>query len=472
MPVPARVGSSGAARPCAAGDDCGFTLVEVLVAATVLMVSVLGLLAMLDTANAKTETVRARDGATNLARQVTEAARSIPYGALTPGTVEGQLQAQPGLARQGTGAGWTIQRRGVSYGVSATVCAIDDPADGAGPHDSGLFCSDSAAAGSADQRPDDYKRVAIHVSWNAGTSTRRVHQVALINNPGSGGGPAVRDLALSSPTSATITSEVSAVVLAVTTSSPAASVSWSVDGVARGTAAGAATSWGFSWPVSQLADGTYLVTAQAFDQSGLSGAMRSVTVTLNRSLASAPTGVAGGRNGAVVDFEWLPNPERDVVGYRVYRVVPGGSDVAVCPLTRATACQDTDPPDGSISYYVVANDRDPAGHNRDGARSEPITVTTSNRAPHTPQHVSATRGNGVTTLSWTASAPADPDGDAIAFYRIYRDGKAFADRYDRTGSGTELSLVDSRTDGTEHEYWVVAVDGQLAESAPVGPVIL
>ena len=60
-------------------------------------------------------------------------------------------------------------------------------------------------------------------------------------------------------------------------------------------------------------------------------------------------------------------------------------------------------------------------------------------------------------LTWTAAH--DPDlGDSIAFYRVYRDGNAYEDRYDRTGDGATLSLVDGRSDGTTHTYWVSAVD--------------
>ena len=52
-------------------------------------------------------------------------------------------------------------------------------------------------------------------------------------------------------------------------------------------------------------------------------------------------------------------------------------------------------------------------------------------------------------------------GTSVAFYRIYRDGTAFADRYDRTGSGTELSIVDERTDATQHRYWVTRSTASL-----------
>jgi len=67
-------------------------------------------------------------------------------------------------------------------------------------------------------------------------------------------------------------------------------------------------------------------------------------------------------------------------------------------------------------------------------------------------------------LSWGASA-GDPDvGDSVAFYRIYRDGQDFIDRYDRTGTGSELTYTDTNTNGVQHDYYVVAVDTQLAES--------
>ena len=453
-------------------DDRGFSLVEVLVATTLLIIGVLGLLAMLDTANATTARVRALEGATTLARQVSEAARSIPYRALTPQTIEHALQAQPGLAGQGSSADWLIQRRRFLYRVTVTVCSVDDPADGMGPHDTGLHCANIGAPGVADRNPDDYKRVGVEVSWGTGAALRRVKQVVVINNPGSAGGPAVTAVTQASPAGSPVTTAVPALVLAGTTSSPAATMTWSVDGVVQATAAGNATDWNFSWPVTQLVDGTYLVTAQAFDQAGLSGPIRSLTVTLNRFLASPPAGFAGGRNGAIVDFEWLENPERDIVGYRVFRISLGGGNVEVCALTRTTTCQDKNPPSGPLAYYLVADDLDAAGQPRDGAPSSAIAVTTSNRPPNPPPELGAEEVDGVTELTWTASSPADPDGDSVAFYRIYRDGTAFADRYDRTGTGAELSYRDGDTDGTPHEYHVVAVDGQLAESAPVGPVTL
>jgi hypothetical protein len=70
------------------------------------------------------------------------------------------------------------------------------------------------------------------------------------------------------------------------------------------------------------------------------------------------------------------------------------------------------------------------------------------------------------TLRW----PAATDADGIRYYRIYRDGLAYADRYDRTGSGAQLTYTDTGAGAGGHTYYVTAVDERLAESAPTDGV--
>ena len=64
--------------------------------------------------------------------------------------------------------------------------------------------------------------------------------------------------------------------------------------------------------------------------------------------------------------------------------------------------------------------------------------------------------------------PEDPDaGDSVSFFRIYRDGDALGDRYERyfDGSGRRTSPgPDTSTGGITHSYWVTAVDQHYAES--------
>src|SRR5437762_2879714 len=71
---------------CRFTDDRGFTLVEVLVAMTILIAGVLGVVALVDGANAETNAADTRIGATNLAREITEAAHAVDYDSLLTST--------------------------------------------------------------------------------------------------------------------------------------------------------------------------------------------------------------------------------------------------------------------------------------------------------------------------------------------------------------------------------------------------
>ncbi len=451
-------------------NERGFTLIEVMVAGFVLVVGVAGAVTLVNGANRTTSMTKAREAATNVARQLLESSRSIPYSQLLPTSITAQLQAQPGLSDAGAGAGWTIQRRAINYSVVASVCVMDDPADGTGVHPGALYCADSAPAGAGDTNPDDYKRVTVDVSWRDASGAKSVRQTGIVDNPGNAAGPAVTSFAIAKPNVSPITSNIATVSFDVGTDSPAATVAWSVDGSSAGQASGGGTSWSFPWAIGGLSEGTYTITAQAYDTGDQPGASRSLTVTLNRNAPLAPKGLAAGRNGAVVDLEWLPNAERDIIGYHVKRVVPGGTDVVVCD-TASSDCIDPNPPSGvAVSYYVQAVDLDQNGSKREGAASATVTASQTNRPPSPPTNLLASNNGSSTTLIWTAS-PGDPDtGDHIAFYRIYRDGVAYANRYDRTGLGTDTSYVDTRTGGMPHSYSITAVDTQLAESPLLGPV--
>jgi competence protein ComGC len=472
-------------------SERGFTLVETMMASLVLVVGVLGTLALIDTANSKTVATRGREAATSLARQLIEDVNDIPFRELSQTGIVADLQSNQGLESAPGSSSYTINRRGFSYAITATVCSLDDPRDGLGSTSGGTFCNPStyslsAASGTpADPDPEDYKRVVIQVRWNGHT----VQQSALIANPGSAAGPAVTNLVPTTTSSGATTIDSSytqtAVGFTATTSITPASVTWSRDGDTQGDASGSGTTWTFTWPIgpatnptqaldpATVLDGTYNIGARAFDEFGVTGAARTVTMTLNRSIPRKPTGVAAGRNSQVVEIAWQANQEHDIVGYQVYRrLTSGGAATLVCPLTQQTSCQDQSPPNqATLYYYVVALDRDTAGAQRQGAVGDDVTVTQTDNPPFAPTNLLASTSNGTTILRWTAASPADPDpGDSIAFYRIYRDGSAYANRYDRTGTGANVTYTDTQPAGVQHTYYVTAVDTQLAESPLLGPV--
>lgn len=123
-------------------QESGFTLVEVLVAMSVLVVGILGVATLLNTANATTASSLAREGSTNLAREVLERARQVPYASLGGTSANTLIRARftDETTAAGSGTAWTITRRGVTYTVNSTACRVDDPSDGIGPIDS-TFCS-------------------------------------------------------------------------------------------------------------------------------------------------------------------------------------------------------------------------------------------------------------------------------------------------------------------------------------------
>jgi hypothetical protein len=525
-------------------------MVEVMMAAFVLVIGLLGTVALIDGANGTTLRTKAREQGVSLERELVEAARSIPYNQLTPSSIVGRVQAMPGLGKSGSGAGWTIQRRGFTYQVSLGVCSVDDPNDGIGTEDPATFCpaasgppnpscstllgvsgsvtgdpsvvgaqsaslagqlalgscgldlnldgrvdnlvqadialcavagSGCAPAPSGDSQPDDYKRIIALVAWKAGGRGSYALQSSTVPNPGQAGAPSTTALSTNVPLPITDLYSGTSIAFSATTSPDAATLSWSVDGTAQGTATGPAPSWTFSWNIgtagsgSEVLDGTYIVGVQAFNQAGTYGAVRSISVTLNRRQAYAPTGFVGGRNGSGVDFEWIANRERDISGYRVYRVGGLPPDTKVCDVPAGQRdCRDTSPPaSGTLQYYVLALDHDNAvpAQLREGDHSPALTVTTANQAPNPPTGLQASPSSGNTVLAWTPPSVSDPDGDPIAFYRIYRDGQVYVNRYDRT-AGPQTTYTDTGTGGVTHTYWVTAVDSQLAESSAVGPVTL
>lgn len=515
-------------------DASGFTLVEVIVAMVLLLVGILGTMTMFDAASAATTTSKAREQAVALQREVVEAVRAVPYAQLANGSVVGRVQAQPALADASSAAGWTIRRRGVTFAVSAGVCSVDDAQDGLGAHHpdfcasgagqtsaadcrshlgrdgdiagigtaSGVAIGDCgidvdrngavngltagevsgctavcAGGGAADTNPDDYKRLVVLVRWDRGDGQRFVLSSATVPYPGLAFAPSV--------TAITPTVGATSVAFSATTSRDASALGWTVDGTPTGAAAGGPLTWTWTWALGtvsagaqpdsgQVVDGLYRIAGKAFDAYGAYGQERTATVALNRNAPYPPQGFGAGRDGSVVLTEWIQSRERDIEGYRVKRRVGAGAEEVVtsCDRVSTTACRDSSPPTApSVEYWVVALDRDAGAVLREGAPSTVATVTTSNTPPSAPGTLSVTRVSSTQVrLDWGVAS--DPDaGDAIRFYRIYRDGETTGDRYDRTPLGTQVTYLDIGATGG-HRYRVSAVDGQLGESVLSNEVVI
>jgi type IV pilus modification protein PilV len=480
-------------------SERGLTLIEVLVAAIVLAVGLTAMFGLLNTSVKASYSTRAREGATNLARQILEDARTIPYAQMSHTSIEGQLQAMNGLADASSAAGWQVVQRGVTYTVTPSECSIDDPKSPAAtsvPADT--FCKDPGEE--EPPKNEDLKRITVKVTWVAQGRSPEVGQVLTLTAAGEAPGLSASALKLSEPkaggvgtgviglaTAPVVEQQPTGNTLTFSVQAPKGTtgISWSLEGVRQTSAPTfvSGTEWTFSWPIPLpgVSDGTYQVAAEAIDSTGVYGPPISISVTLIRSVPAAPKIVYGGfneinvsgKNTTVVELQWQANSERNVIGYRVYTegrlVCPGN----LATLSLSVSCIDLNlPPNATESnrtYSVVALYRKAEG----GALSTNVsegsaaTFPVEKGAPHRPTltgTLTATKNaDGSVTLKWP-----EPSGmPAAVFYRIYRGSTEYTSRYGVSAT-TEFTDTDATT---THEYWVTAVSSTLAESSPpLGPV--
>jgi prepilin-type N-terminal cleavage/methylation domain-containing protein len=465
----------------------GFTIIEVLVASVILLVGVMGVLGIVTKSDSVTASNRAREQGVALQREIVEAARSISYEQLTQASIVGKIKGTAGLTDSTMlSTGWTYTRRNVKYAVAVGTCAVDDPTDGTGPHESAGYCINgtgtttpsqclaslgtsgsiagtgaASGAGAADcgidsnfdgavdgladtsggpcvncsgtdTNPNDYKRIVVLVRWNKGLGNRYALQSTTVPNPGLAGAPSITSM---TPASKAMSQGDQLITFNLSFNTPPAAVAWYVDGTGHGPpATGSGLNWSFQWDLGtvdyggpspftgEVLDGVYTVSAKGIDQYGQAGTAKASTVIVNRRQPYPPPNPHAGRNDGNAYLEWGANSERDVEGYRVYRA-QGGNDPVVCSLTRLTRCKDSGMPSGDQQYYVVAVDRDASGL-RDGDKSAYVTVPGSDQAPTAPPPttVRAVKSGPTSTV---ISWPAQTDydaGDSVQFYRIYRDG--------------------------------------------------
>jgi type II secretory pathway pseudopilin PulG len=492
-------------RKIQGGSEAGFTLIEALMASVILIVGLIGLLGLLDVSVKASAATRAREGATSLAREIIEDARTIPYAQLIPTSIESQLQAMNGLADGSSASGWQIARRGFTYTVTVKECAIDDPKDGlAKTHDSKIFCEGQREwkeGEAVDTAPENLKRITAEVSWTVRGRTSTVKQVSTLTAAGQGVGLIATKLEITSPTCPSVScvgkptepviTEAAAKTLTFSVSIPegTTAVDWSLEGAKQEelTPASKATSLTFSWTINESAktiyvsDGTYQIAAQAVNSTGVIGPPISIPVRLIRGVPKAPTEIVGGFNTVykggvateVVELQWKANAERNVIGYRVL----GPKKELICPenspeaLSTTTSCIDLAGKLLEGTYSVVAlyrnyaEVREPVQEGLPGTTVLPITRATS-IAPNAPSGLLATKkADGSVTLTWK---PPTGGATPVSFYRIYRGSKEYTSRY-RTSptecpkEPKECSFTD--TDATEiHEYWITAVSSNLTES--------
>ena len=268
-------------------QERGFTIVEMMVAVVVLLVGALGTLAMLDTANKRSRGASDRQNGTAVARQVVEAAKSVPYRDVAPGSIVSTLRQDAAIA--GISASpWRIERDNTVFTIQVEVCWLDEPADGLGSRAPGNFCCRLRCRRNGRRQLD--RPQARHRRDVVGQRRRggqREAGDAGLRARGNRRARRGRRSSWSALPAAPITDPMAtSASFAVTTNEDAAAVVWSLDGAQQDTAAGSNKDWTFTWQLPPV-DGAYDVSAQAFDSEGLGGEVRSATIFVNRFTPSA-----------------------------------------------------------------------------------------------------------------------------------------------------------------------------------------
>jgi prepilin-type N-terminal cleavage/methylation domain-containing protein len=377
---------------------------------------------------------------------------------------------------RGTAAAATAADRG-DCGVDVNRDGQVDALTGA----TGVACP--AGSTTCDQNPDDYKRIVTLVRWTKGQGARFALQSSTVPYPGFSAAPTVIAL---TPADSTIINPVSSQAFSVTTNRTATSVGWSVDGSPQGGADAVGTTgtaWTFTFQLGavnttagatpgagEVFDGTYVMSARAFDRYGSYGRTLATTLTLNRRQPYKLINFRAVHVGSTVALDWARSPERDVKGYKIYVSVGGATPSFLKTIDSAdtTSWTDTAPPAAAgVVYIARAVDTDPTGADREGDDTTSASLDLSQSAPQPPSNLAAAYTDSTQTsvaLTWTA-APG-----TVAGYRIYRDGSGLSAQYDTVAGGSTTTYTDTKLGGAAHQYWITAFDANGAESTVVGPV--
>jgi fibronectin type 3 domain-containing protein len=156
-----------------------------------------------------------------------------------------------------------------------------------------------------------------------------------------------------------------------------------------------------------------------------------------------------------------------ITGYNVYRSSFSGGETLLVSLGNVTSYSDLGVVNGQTYYYQVTAVNSVGESVRSGERSAtPATLAAT--IPGAPTLDSATPGNRVVTLAW--SAPAPNGSSAITGYRVYRRSASGSATL-LTSLGNVTSYADTTvSNGVTYYYSVSAVNagGEGAPSAERG----
>jgi uncharacterized protein len=186
-----------------------------------------------------------------------------------------------------------------------------------------------------------------------------------------------------------------------------------------------------------------------------------------------PTGLSGTANDSGrIDLKWLPNTEKDIYGYYVYRCNVKGEEMSILtkePL-RSTVFVDsvsllmTNP---KVYYAIAAVDQ----RYNQSKISEPIAIVKPDKIPPiSPAFTSYKLGDERVTLNWQSSPSED-----VAFQRIYKKEANNTEGVwtlvkEFTGVKDTMYVDSTVMAETKVHYTIIAIDNSKNESVATVPL--
>ena len=204
---------------------------------------------------------------------------------------------------------------------------------------------------------------------------------------------------------------------------------------------------------------TYYYVVQTLTAAGSSAYSPQVSATPGVPGApEAPTNLTATPGNAVVTLTWTASA--GATGYNVKRATTSGGPYTQLAAPTSSGYTDSSVING-VTYYYVVSTLTAAGESANSAQVS-ATPSAQSMAPPPPTNLTATPGNAVVTLTWTASAGATG-------YNVKR-ATTSGGPYTQLAAPSSNGYTDSSvTNGTTYYYVVSAINstGESANSAQV-----